>query len=115
MGLQAAGIGIFASSLVRTQVALVLSGWHDCLVASSFWLASLTEPLFSTLFEHIALFNKHMPPFHEGLLSFEHCVYFVSVTLALSDVGYTSPSLEEISNDSQYTFVGCRLRPSIWW
>ena len=80
-GSASAGIGIFASSLVRTQVAsVVLSGGMIALLALVFWLASLTEPPFSTLFEHVALFNKHMPPFHEGLLSFEHCVYFVSVT-----------------------------------
>jgi ABC-2 type transport system permease protein len=80
-GSASAAIGIFASSLVRTQVAaVVLSGGLIAMLALVFWLASLTEPPFSYLFEHIALFNKHMPPFHEGLLSFEHVVYFLSVT-----------------------------------
>jgi ABC-2 type transport system permease protein len=80
-GSASAAIGIFASSLVRTQVAaVVLSGGFIALLALVFWLASLTEPPFSYLFEHIALFNKHMPPFHEGILSFEHVTYFVTVT-----------------------------------
>jgi len=80
-GSATAAIGIFASSLVRTQVAaVVLSGGMIALLALIFWIASLTEPPFAALFENIALFNKHMPPFHEGLLRFEHVVYFASVT-----------------------------------
>ena len=80
-GAASAAIGIFASSLVRTQVAaVVLSGGMIAMLALVFWLASLTEPPFSSLFEQIALYNKHMPPFHEGLLRFEHVVYFASVT-----------------------------------
>jgi ABC-2 type transport system permease protein len=80
-GSATAAIGIFASSLARTQVtAVVLSGGLIAMLALIFWLASLTEPPFAAIFEHIALFNKHMPPFHEGLLRFEHVAYFTSVT-----------------------------------
>ncbi len=74
-------IGIFASSLVRTQVAaIVFSGFMISMLVLIFHLAGVVEPPFSTLFENLALYNKHMPPFHEGLLRFEHLAYFVSVT-----------------------------------
>ena len=44
-GSASAGIGIFASSLVRTQVARSPIWWHDCPVGPRFWLANLTAPV----------------------------------------------------------------------
>lgn len=80
-GSASAAIGIFASSLVRTQVfAVILSGALIAMLALVFWLASVTEPPFTQVFEYGALYNKHMPPFHEGRMGLKHVIYFITVT-----------------------------------
>ena len=80
-GSAAAAIGIFGSSLVRSQVfAVILSGGLIAFLALIFRLSEITEPPFSSLLEYAALYNKHMPPFHKGLLGLDHLIYYVSVT-----------------------------------
>jgi ABC-2 type transport system permease protein len=73
-------IGTFGSALARTQVlAAIVSG---CLVVALIvmWLvARVTEHPINRVFENLALYHKHFPPFQVGVLQLRDVVYYLAV------------------------------------
>jgi ABC-2 type transport system permease protein len=74
-------IGTFGSALARTQVlAAIVSG---CMVVALIimWLvARVTEHPLNRVFENLALYHKHFPPFQVGVLQLRDVVYYLAVT-----------------------------------
>src|SRR5687767_14407423 len=74
-------VGTFGSAMARTQVlAAIVSG---CLVVALIimWLlAKVTEHPINRVFENLALYHKHFPPFQVGVLQLRDVVYYLAVT-----------------------------------
>jgi ABC-2 type transport system permease protein len=74
-------VGTFGSSMARTQVlAAIVSG---CLVVGLvvMWLlAKVTEHPINRVFESLALYQRHFPPFQVGVVHVRDVVYYLAVT-----------------------------------
>lgn len=81
LGSVCTAIGIFGSTIFRSQLA---SGVITTVVVVTFltsWLAAeFTEPPFSDVLAHAAIFNQHFIPFQEGRLTLSSLVYYASIT-----------------------------------
>jgi ABC-2 type transport system permease protein len=81
LGSAAASIGIFASSLFRSQLAAAVIGGVITLAMIVCWgIADRTDPPFSSLLEYAALWNKHFPPFQKGQIVTSGLVFYGTVT-----------------------------------
>lgn len=79
MGGAGAALGVFASSLARSQVfAGVLAGVMVVMMVIFWYLADKTDPPFRDVIEGMALFENFMP-FLEGRLLTEKLVFYGSV------------------------------------
>ena len=77
----AGAIGLFGSSLVRSQVAAaILSGVMVVTLLICWFLAELTEPPFTDVIAGLALHNQHFQPFSEGRLVSTNLVFYATVT-----------------------------------
>lgn len=80
MGGAVAAIGVFTSSLVRSQmVAGLLGAVTVGLLIGTWYLAERIDPPFTDLFEAIALYENLMP-FIEGRLQSSKVLYYASIT-----------------------------------
>ena len=80
MGGAVAGIGVFMSSLVRSQmVAGLLTAVLVFLLIGTWYLAEIIDPPFTSLFESMALYENVMP-FIEGRLMGSKVLYYLSIT-----------------------------------
>lgn len=76
-----ASIGIFGSSLVKSQVAaVVLAGAMIATMVLAWLLSTLTDPPFSDVVASLALHDKHFMPFSDGRLLSTNLVFYASVT-----------------------------------
>jgi len=74
-------IGLFASSLARSQVVAVIIG--AAMVASMILLwvvAGAVSPPFNTFFSGLALHHQNYAPFMVGTLQFDRVAYYLMVT-----------------------------------
>ncbi len=88
LGSVCAAMGIFGSSIFRSQMAAgVLSAVIVVTFLTSWIVSEVTEPPFSEIMAYTAIFNEHFIPFQEGRLSSGSVVFYGSITalfLALS-------------------------------
>jgi ABC-2 type transport system permease protein len=80
-GAAVTAIGLFASSLARSQVVAVIIG--AVLVASFvlLWVvARAVDPPFNTFFASLALHNENYRPFMIGTLQFDRVAYYLLIT-----------------------------------
>lgn len=76
-------VGLFGSSLVRSQVvAAILSGVMVVTLLISWLLSQLVDPPFTDVIANMALHDKHFLPFSEGTLGTTNLVYYASITYA---------------------------------
>ncbi|TVQ91413.1 MAG: hypothetical protein EA397_10190 [Deltaproteobacteria bacterium] len=76
-----AAIGVFASSLVRSQVlAAVISGALVVFMVLLWLVAQIADGGFADIASYAAIWDKHFQPFQKGLLGVNHIFYYVSVT-----------------------------------
>ena len=81
LGSAALSIGLFGSSLSRSQiVAAVSSSVMLVALLLCFNLSRVTERPFSELFASLALWNQHFPPFMSGVVHLRDVVYYGAVT-----------------------------------
>lgn len=74
-------IGLFASSLVRSQlVAAVLGGVMVVTLIIFWWVARITERPLSEVFSALALHGQHFQPFQKGVIQLRDVAYYVLVT-----------------------------------
>jgi ABC-2 type transport system permease protein len=81
LGSAALAVGTFGSALARSQViAAVISA---CLVAAlvvCWMLARVTERPLNEVAASLALWNRHFPPFTEGLIHLRDVAYYFAIT-----------------------------------
>lgn len=81
IGSASASIGVFASSLFRSQVAAAMVGGVIVVAFVLAWLMSaLTDPPFSELLANMTLHDKHFIPFQEGRLLTGNLVFYGAMT-----------------------------------
>lgn len=74
-------IGVFASSLVRSQLlALVLSAGLVLFMVLLWMVSTVTDGAFSDIAQYAAIWDKHFSPFQKGTLALTHVLYYASVT-----------------------------------
>ncbi|HJZ87041.1 MAG TPA: ABC transporter permease [Polyangia bacterium] len=81
LGSAALAVGTFGSSLARSQVIAALIS--ACMVAAlvvCWMLARVTERPLSEIFAALALWNRHFPPFTEGVVHLRDLTYYVGIT-----------------------------------
>jgi ABC-2 type transport system permease protein len=81
MGSTGLAIGMFASSLTRSQlVAIVVGAAISVALVMAWLLAPVTDRPFDQFFSWLALWNKHFPSFMRGTISLQDVAYYVSMT-----------------------------------
>jgi len=81
LGAASLAIGTFGSSLARTQVlAAIFSGVIVVALLICWLLAKVTERPFSEVFQNLALWQRHFPPFQAGQVHLRDVFYFLSLT-----------------------------------
>lgn len=74
-------IGLFASSLARSQVVAAILGAAITLSLILLWLvARAVDPPFNTFFSGLALHHENYRPFMTGTLQFDRVAYYLVVT-----------------------------------
>lgn len=81
LGAASLSIGLFGSSLTRSQVVAIIVGTGILLFLLLCWLigANTDRPI-SEVFSWLSLHNKHFQPFMGGLINTQDVVYYLSVT-----------------------------------
>jgi ABC-2 type transport system permease protein len=81
LGSAALAIGMFTSSLSRSQVmAAILGGLIVAVMVTLWMLAKVTDPPVSAFLSGLALHHQRQFPFMTGVLKLENVVYYVAVT-----------------------------------
>jgi ABC-2 type transport system permease protein len=81
LGSASLAIGTLGSSLARTQVlAAIFSGVIIVALLVCWLLAKVTERPFSEVFQNLALWQRHFPPFQAGQVHLRDVFYFVALT-----------------------------------
>jgi len=81
LGSAALAIGMFASSLSRSQVMAAIVGALLLAVMVTLWLvAKVADPPVSGFLSNLALHHQRQFPFMTGVLKLENVVYYVAVT-----------------------------------
>ena len=81
LGAASLAIGTFGSSVARTQVlAAIFSGVIVVALLVCWLLAKVTERPFSEVFQNLALWQRHFPPFQAGQVHLRDIFYFLSLT-----------------------------------
>jgi ABC-2 type transport system permease protein len=74
-------IGIFGSSLARSQlVAAIASGCMVISLVISWLLAKVSDRPLTEIFSNLALYQQHFPPFERGLIHLRDVVYYLALT-----------------------------------
>jgi len=80
-GAAVTAIGLFASSLARSQVVAVIIGAVMVAAFVLLWVvARAVDPPFNTFFASLALHNENYRPFMIGTLQFDRVAYYVLIT-----------------------------------
>lgn len=81
LGSVCAAMGIFGSSIFRSQMAAgVLTAVIVVTFLTSWIVSEVTEPPFSDIMAYTAIFNQHFIPFQEGRLALSSLVFYGSIT-----------------------------------
>lgn len=81
LGSATAAVGIFASSLTKSQVVAAVVGAAILVVLLLMWMiARATEPPINGFLSALALHHENFKPFQSGILKLQPVVYYVVVT-----------------------------------
>ncbi len=81
LGAAAMSIGLFASTVARSQVvAVVVSALILAPLVTLWLLAKVTDPPLSGFLAALSLHHENFRPFMEGVLELQHVVYYLAVT-----------------------------------
>lgn len=81
LGAATTAIGLFASSLVRSQVIAAVVGTAMLLVLLLQWaVARAVEPPLNEFLSRLALHHENFHPFEQGILELRGVVYYLAVT-----------------------------------
>ena len=80
LGGAALAIGTFGSAVARTQVlAAIISGGLLVGMIIAWLLAKVTEHPINLVFEALAFYHRHFPPFQVGMIHLRDVVYYLAV------------------------------------
>jgi ABC-2 type transport system permease protein len=81
LGAASVAIGLFGSTLARTQVLAAVIGAGILVTMLLLWLVGkVTDPPLNTFLAGLALHNEHQNAFMSGLLRLDNVVYYVAIT-----------------------------------
>jgi ABC-2 type transport system permease protein len=81
LGSASLAICTFGSALARSQVlASIISACLMVAIVTIWWVARVSERPFSDLFNSMALWGLHYPPFQSGIVHLRDVVYYLSMT-----------------------------------
>jgi ABC-2 type transport system permease protein len=81
LGAASLAIGMFGSSLARSQILAAVLSAAILISMLLFWLlANITDPPLSGIFGYLALHSKHFLPFMKGIVNTSDIVFYLSVT-----------------------------------
>jgi ABC-2 type transport system permease protein len=81
LGSASLAIGTFGSALARSQVlAVIISGSLVVAMLILWLLAGITDRPINEVFQSLALYQRHQPPFQMGVIHSRDVVYYVTVT-----------------------------------
>jgi ABC-2 type transport system permease protein len=81
LGCAVLSVGTFGSALARSQViAAIVSAAMVAALVVCWMLARATEPPLTEIFASLALWNRHFPPFSEGIVHLRDIAYYGVVT-----------------------------------
>jgi len=80
-GAASMAIGTFASTLTKSQLlAVIISGSIMVTLVLIWNMARITERPFNDLFQSLAIFQLHQPPFHMGVIHLRDVVYYLALS-----------------------------------
>jgi ABC-2 type transport system permease protein len=81
LGAATLAVGTFGSALTRSQIlAVILSALMVVGLLVLWWVGRVTDRPLSQIFENLALWNLHFPPFQSGMIHLRDVVYYLAVT-----------------------------------
>jgi ABC-2 type transport system permease protein len=81
LGSATLAIGTLGSALARTQVlAAIISGGLVVALIIAWLVARVTEHPLNLVFESLALYHRHFPPFQVGVVHLRDVVYYLALT-----------------------------------
>lgn len=81
LGSASLAIGLFGSSLARSQVVAAVAGAGILVFLLTCWyIGSKTDRPLNEIFTWLSLHNKHFQPFMKGLLNTQDVVFYLAVT-----------------------------------
>jgi ABC-2 type transport system permease protein len=80
-GAASMAIGTFASTLTKSQLLAVIISGSILVTLVLIWnMAKITERPFNDLFQSLAIFQRHQPPFHMGVIHLRDVVYYLALS-----------------------------------
>lgn len=81
LGSAALAVGTLGSALTRSQIlSVILSAVMVVALVVSWWIGRVTERPLSAIFENLALWNMHFPPFQSGIIHLRDVIYYLAIT-----------------------------------
>ena len=81
LGAATIAVGTLGSALTRSQIlSVILSAVMVVSLLVSWWVGRVTERPLSSIFESLALWNMHFPPFQSGIIHLRDVVYYLAIT-----------------------------------
>lgn len=81
LGSASLSVGLFGSSLAKSQVvAVILEAAMMVFLVTCWLLSSITDRPLSEIFSWMSLWNKHFQPFMSGLINTQDIAYYLAVT-----------------------------------
>ncbi len=81
LGAAALAIGTFGSAVTRSQIlAVILSAVMVVALLTMWWIGRVTDRPLSSIFENLALWSLHFPPFQAGIIHVRDVVYYIAVS-----------------------------------
>jgi ABC-2 type transport system permease protein len=78
LGAASLAVGTFGSAITRSQIlAVILSAVMVVALIVMWWVGRVTDRPLSTVFENLALWSLHFPPFQSGIIHLRDVIYYV--------------------------------------
>jgi gliding motility-associated transport system permease protein len=81
LGAASLAIGTFGSAVTKSQIlAVILSAVMVVALLVMWWVGRVTDRPLSNVFENLALWSLHFPPFQAGIIHVRDVIYYLAVT-----------------------------------
>jgi len=81
LGTAVLAIGTLGSALTRSQIlAVIISALMTGAMYVMWWVGRVSERPLSSVFEHLAFWQMHFPPFQSGIIHLRDIIYYLAVT-----------------------------------